>query len=221
MASNDIHSLAPAYAIDGLDPDDEQRFETHLVACERCRADVDAFRESATALAFAVQPADPPPALRERILTQARAERPNVVPLRPRRFERPTALAATVAALAACLAIGLGIWAGSLKSKLNEERNAAPRIVQLTGAEGTLAVSRSGQATLAVSSLPKAPAGKTYEVWVIEKTPKRAGLMPGGPQGSSVELERRVPEGATVAVTVERQGGVDTPTGKPRFFAKV
>ncbi len=220
-AADDIHSLAPAYALDGLDPDEERRFEAHLAACERCRADVDSFRESVTALAFASGPADPPAELRERILDQARAERPNVVPLRPRRLFRPGALSVAVAAVAACAAIGVGIWAGSLKSSLDEERSAAPRLIQLSGASGTLVVTRSGQAALVASRLPAAPAGKTYEIWVIEKTPKRAGLLPGGPNGSVAKLERRAPKGSIVAVTLERKGGVDAPTGKPLFSAKI
>src|ERR687888_2581663 len=106
MASDDIHSFAAAYALHALDPSDEQRFEAHLAACDQCRVDVAGFRESATALAAAVEPVDPPPALRERILTEARAERPNVVPLRPR-WTVPVVGAAAVATAAA---VALAIW---------------------------------------------------------------------------------------------------------------
>jgi anti-sigma-K factor RskA len=132
-----------------------------------------------------------------------------------------TRVAAAVAAVAACAAIGLGIWAASLKSSLNEERSAAPRLIELSGASGTLVVTPSGKAALAVSNLRQAPAGKTYEVWVIEgKTPQRAGLMEGG-TASAVKLERPVRKGAVVAVTLERDGGVDAPTSTPLFSAKV
>jgi anti-sigma-K factor RskA len=220
MAADDIHSLAPVYALDGLDPEDERRFEEHLPVCERCRADVDAFRESAAALATAVEPVEPPAELRDRILDEARAERPNVVPLGRRRFSGG-ALAYGIAAVAAVAAIGLGIWASSLRSDLDAERSAAPRVVQLDGADGAVVVTGSGRAALVVPGLDPAPAGKTYEVWVIEDTPQRAGVMKGGPDGSSVELDRPAPAGSTVAVTVERAGGVDAPTGQPLFSAKV
>jgi anti-sigma-K factor RskA len=221
MAADDIHSLAPAFALHGLDPEDERRFEAHLAECERCRADVDAYRESASALAFAVEPVDPPETLRGRILEEARAERPNVVPLRPRRISATSSVAFGIAAVAACAAIGLGLWAASLQSSLDGERSAAPRVIELSGADGALVVTKSGRAALVVSGLEKAPAGKTYEVWVIQKAPVPAGLMDGGPSGSSVRLERPAPKGATVAVTLERDGGVDAPTGTPLFSAKV
>jgi anti-sigma-K factor RskA len=221
MAADDIHSLAPAYALDGLEPDDERRFEAHLDGCERCRADVAAYRESAAALAFAVEPAEPPATLRTRILEEARAERPNVVPFRPRRITTASSVAFGLAAVAACVAIGLGLWAASLKSSLDSERSAAPRVIGLSGANGAVVVTRSGRAALVVSGLEPAPAGKVYEVWVIEKKPVRAGLLEGGPSNSSIRLERPAPKGSIVAVTVERKGGVDAPTRNPLFSAKV
>jgi anti-sigma-K factor RskA len=235
MAVEDIHSLAPAYALDGLDPDEERRFEAHLAACEQCRADVDSFRESVTALAFAAGPADPPADLRERILEQARAERPHVVPLRPRRLFGQASWSVAVAAVAACAAIGVGIWAASLSRSLHSERQAASHReaalsvladpaatkVPLSGQAGAVAVDPSGTAALVVSGLGHAPNGKTYEIWVIEgQQPKRAGLFDGG-GASAVKLDRRVPKGSVVAVTLERDGGVDSPSGKPLFFAKI
>jgi anti-sigma-K factor RskA len=235
MAVDDIHSLAAAYALHALDPADEQRFEAHLEGCDQCRVDVSGYLESATALAAAVEPADPPAELRERILRQARTERPNVVPLRPRRFAVQTTVAAVVAAVAACAAIGIGLWANSLSNKLDNERqaararaaalsvlaNPAARRVAVAGHNATVAVSPSGTAALVASELGRAPSGKTYEVWVIEgKTPKRAGLLGGGRE-NAIKLERPVPKGAVVAVTVERKGGVDSPTGTPLFFTKV
>jgi anti-sigma-K factor RskA len=221
MAADDIHTLAPAYALDALEPDEERRFEAHLAGCEQCRADVDAYRESAAALASGVDPVDPPDALRDRILEEARADRPNVVPLRPRRFGGAVAIAYGIAAVAASAAIGLGLWAASLKSDLDAQRDAAPRVVELTGADGAVVVTNSGRAALVVTGLPPAPPGKTYEVWVIEKTPKPAGLMGGGGNASTVRLLHPAPGGSIVAVTVERAGGVDAPTGKPLFSAKV
>ena len=61
----------------------------------------------------------PSPELRARILQQARSERANVVPLRPR-WATPVA---AVAAVAACAAIALGIWAASLSSKLDHRND--------------------------------------------------------------------------------------------------
>ena len=218
MDHQTVRELTAAYALDALSREDEDAFESHLAHCPACRDDVAAFQEVAAVLAHDVEPTPPPPALRERILEHARSERPNVVPLR-RRWAVPAA--AAVAAAAACAAIGLGIWAASLKSDLDAERSAAPRVVQLTGAKGAVVVTNSGRAALVVTGLPPAPPGKTYEVWVIEKSPKRAGLMDGGTKASTIRLLEPTPGGSIVAVTVERAGGVDAPTGKPLFSAKV
>src|SRR5258708_4007463 len=113
MADDALHELTAAYALDALDPDEERAYEAHLAGCERCRKELSSFRDVAGSLALAVEPAAPRAALRGRILDAARAERPNVVPLRPR-WAYPVA---AVAAVAACAAIGLGVWAAQLSSR--------------------------------------------------------------------------------------------------------
>ena len=69
-----------------------------------------------------------------------------------------------------------------------------------------------GVARATVSGFDAAPAGKTYELWVIEgKTPRPAGLFGGG-EKQVITLTRPAPGGSTVAVTLERAGGATTPT---------
>jgi anti-sigma-K factor RskA len=91
--------------------------------------------------------------------------------------------------------------------------------IPVVGAEERLLliVGREGDAVLIVSRLERAPAGKTYEIWVISgKTPRPAGLFRGG-RDTVVPLTRAVPRGATVALTVERVGGSPQPTSQPLF----
>src|SRR5215210_3670495 len=93
--ADDLHSLAAPYALDSLDDEQERGFEEHLAACERCREELAGLREAASYLAYAASGPAPPPALKERILEQARSERPNVVPLTRRRgWVAPLAAAA-------------------------------------------------------------------------------------------------------------------------------
>ena len=83
--------------------------------------------------------------------------------------------------------------------------------------EANLVVTPTGAAALVVRRLGPAPAGKDYEIWVIENgTPRRAGLFDR--PGVSM-LSRRVSRGQTVVVTLEPDGGVDAPTGKTLFTA--
>jgi anti-sigma factor RsiW len=217
----DVHDLTAAYALHALDEREREEYEAHLATCERCRDELAQLTEAASALAWAVESPPPPPELRTRILAR------NVVPLRPRRRVWPAA-----AAVAACAAVGLGIWAATLSRSLDRERahasalaiaaDPSSRQVDLRGRDGTLAVSPGGEAVLVVSKLPAAPAGMTYEAWVIPAggTPQPAGTFDGGGTMTMVELEMPVPAGATVAATMEHDGGADAPTSKPFLSAR-
>ena len=226
MEANALHDLTAAYALDALDAEDARAYETHLAHCERCRDELASLSEAAGALAYATDAPAPPPELRARILQQARSERENVVPLRPR-WVAPIAAAAAVAA---CLAIGLGIWSASLSNKLDrrtEALTAQQRInavltdpnanrTPFAGNAGNLVVSRSGDAVLVMNDLAKAQAGRTYEAWVASGgPPEPAGTFPGGGDVNVVLLARRVPPDATVMLTLERAGGTDAPTSDP------
>jgi len=206
-----LHDLTPAYALDALDRDDEREYEAHLARCERCREELVGLREATAALAYAAGPASPSPALRGRILEAARADRPNVVPIRPR-WAYPVA---AVAAVAACAAIGFGAWAASLHSQLGS-RNAALRGVPLAGAAGSVVIGAEGKAALVVSGLKPAPAGKTYEAWVIEGGKAHpAGTFDARTSTVTVRLEHAVPRGAVIGITIERAGGSPAPTMQP------
>jgi anti-sigma-K factor RskA len=210
-----IHELSAAYALDALDPADEQAFQEHLSRCAECQEHVAAFHEAAAGLGHATPAPAPPPQLRDRILNRVRAERgANVAPLRPRWAFRATAAAAAVAA---CAALGLGLWAASLRSQVDD----GGQVIALEGVQGSLAVAPSGEATLIVSGLRMAPVDKTYEAWVIEDgEAKAAGLFKGGGDPTAVRLTRQVPRGAIVAVTLERAGGVDQPQSDPLFATR-
>lgn len=225
MEPDGIHELTAAYALSALDLEEEQEYEEHLRRCDRCRAELASLQEAAASLAYGIETPDPPQRLRERILTQATSERSNVVPLR-RRWVVPALGAA--AAVAAGVAIGLGVWGSSLSGSLSEKQAVLSQQNEvlalfagqgsqfpISGADGTLVVARGGEAALVLTDLAAAPEGKTYEAWVIQgDAVKPAGTFEGGGT-STVMLTQPVPQGATVAVTVEPAGGVDAPTSDP------
>lgn len=220
-----IHDLTAAYALDALDEGERAEYEAHLASCESCRAELESFWSVAGSLAHAAGGPPPPPELRERILAQARAERQNVVPLR-RRIAAPAAAAA--AAVAALVAIGVAVWAGSLARELEQTRSAAAareealsvladpsaRRVALTTPHGSLVVAPTGRAALVLVDVAPAPPGKAYEIWVIEGgTPHPAGLFSGASTRTVVPVDRPVPAGAVVAITLEDERGAETPQG--------
>jgi len=229
----DIHDLVAAYALDAVDDDERMAFERHLETCDRCRGELASLRDTSASLAYAAPAAAPPPELRERILDTARAERPNVVPLKPRRTHA-TAILGTATAIAAGIAIALGIWNVSLHNSLDDKdaalaaTNKALVVVgdakalrqDLTGASGQLVVASSGKAALVICNLPKAPSGKTYQAWVLTgDTPTPAGEFDPGSDCVAVPLDASVPEGTGVAVTVEPDGGSKQPTTGPVFHS--
>ena len=93
--------------------------------------------------------------------------------------------------------------------------------IPVEGADGVLVVAPGGEGALVVTGLDPAPPGRTYEAWVIEeRTPRPAGLFDARGNRTVVALERSVPPGAVVAVTLEPEGGVDEPTGEPLLTAE-
>ena len=226
MEANAIHDLTAAYALDALDSDEAREYEAHLAHCERCRSELASLSLTATSLAYATESPAPPADLRERILVQARSERANVVPLRPR-WVGPVA---AIAAVAACAAVALGIWAASLSSKLDDRNDKlaaqarvatiladpAARRVAFGDGRGTLVVTPMGEAVLVMNQLAAAPEGKTYEAWVAGGgSPEPAGTFEGGDTVVIKRLDRLVPNGAAVMITQEKDGGSDAPTSNP------
>ncbi|MDF2752887.1 MAG: rskA2 [Gaiellaceae bacterium] len=217
----DEHDLTAAYALNALDAGERARFEAHVATCERCRDELHGLWRVSAALAHGAGGPAPPPELRERILSAARAERPNVIPFRPRRSRA----LASVASIAAVALLAVGAWGVSVSRELDAaERELAvlgdpdARTFAADGEDASLVVAPGGDAALVIRSLPPAPAGKDYEIWVFDEgVPRRAGVFerPG-----VALLTRPVEPGQAVAVTLEDDGGVDAPTGDPLFTAE-
>jgi anti-sigma-K factor RskA len=193
MTNDDLHELTAAYALDSLPEDERRAFEEHLGDCDDCRAELATLGETVGALALATEGPAPAADLRDRIVSAARAETPKVVALRPGRTRLYAGIAvAATAALAIGLSVGLSGVGG--------------------GKRLALTVHRDGIAQLTVSGFDPAPSGKVYEAWVIDGgKPVPAAVFPGGAH-TVVVLERPVPKGATVAVTLERAPRAQTPT---------
>lgn len=225
-----IHELTAGYALDALDLEERRAYESHLATCEHCQQELASFWETTEALAVATSGAAPSSALRERILADVRTEPlQNVVPFEPRRRRLAPALGA-VAAVAAVVALALGLWSSNLSSDLDEaraalerERTAAAivadvnsRTIDLASGNGRLVVDTEGRAALVLDELGPAPAGRTYQAWIIEDdNPISAGVFPGEDGIDVVLVDGDVAEGEIVAVTIERAGGAEFPTRPP------
>ena len=177
------------------------------------------------------------PAQPSRVVAYDDVDEPVPPLVRARRRDRlPSRVVAGAAAAAAASAVVLASWAVVLEHDSEPSSAATPlgaaekraialltepgvRRIPVQGSHGTLFVliGKDRQATLVgVSKLGRAPAGKSYEAWVIDRNvPTPAGVFSG--RETVVDLTARVPSGATVAVTLERAGGVKAPTSRPIF----
>jgi hypothetical protein len=162
--------------------------------------------------------------------------------LGPQRRRRGSGVTlAILGALAGAGAIALGAWgiASSISNDDSGPNATTPLALQnvqqvvslytkptstMIPIEGSarsiiLVVGAKGYGVLVLNGVQQPPAGKTYEAWVIvpKAAPKPAGLFAGG--SGVVELTKRVPKGAIVAITIEKAGGVGAPTQKPKLLA--
>ncbi len=280
----DLPDLAPAYLLGALEPGAGAALRRHLASCSKPHPELAELGAVVSYLADAVEPLEPPPPLRERILTTAAADlrasrqegeaadRLISVIGRVPAAESPVpatgagpaspgvggasasppgraALAGSAAAgrrrvpaaggllVAAAVAIVvLGAWdlslrdqaaavearAGELRALVEAAAAAGAVRVPLAGtaeapaATGLLVLPPSGPGYLVVRGLPTAPAGRTYEAWLIADGAARpAGTFAVASDGLGVLAGLRASGAvAAVAITQEPAGGGAQPGGK-------
>jgi len=237
---HDLHSLAGPYALDALEAGSERdRFTRHLSRCQSCAAEVESFREVATAMAFAAA-AEPPAELRGRVLAATARTRqlpPEVsTHARPRRSRTRVPwvpwLSGVVATASIVVAVLFGFAQAHTRDELNQVKAENQAISLLLSAPEakllTHTVTNGGVATVVLAAdrhelavvttgLPALPSGQVYQLWLIGK-PKTvsAGLLPPAKNGQTpAVLATGVVKGDTLGLTVEPAGGSAQPTTTP------
>lgn len=226
MHEHDCGQNAAAYVLDALETEEAVAFRRHLETCVVCRDEVAALRAAADALPMAAPQLLAPRSLKRKLMKTVRAEARQQASEQRRGWAFPTFAvgrpAAALGALATAAVIALAVI------ELVPGGSSGTRIVQAsvpgTSAVATLRVNGT-RGELALSRMPKPPAGRIYEVWL-----KRGDQAPA-PTSTLFSVTSRgsatvgVPgnlRGVTqVLVTPEPLGGSVVPTHVPVIIAQV
>jgi len=252
MSHEDYKEMVPAHALAALDSADDRVLADHLAECVECREELNEWQQTAAAVALSASPAEPSPLVRQRLLSQIRAERnestaSKVVPFKPTQKNIWSSLGSLGAVAAAILLVFLLgylflLWRENramrqeLQTLMQENQRIQKdlkmaRMVQTPGTKlmelnGTAAApgatakvvyDQSGHAMVMMSGLPAPPAGKEYQLWflVADKPPMRGKTFSTDSSGKGM-LEDQLPDvalkSAAIAVTLEPQGGSESPT---------
>ena len=118
MKCAEVHPNLAAFALGGLDSEEETEVRRHLALCPSCREKLAEFEEVSQALEAAPPLADPPPYLKDEILSYVRAEKlpsytsEELPSSRDSRFKNLPFLVPGVAAAALVAVVALGIFFG-------------------------------------------------------------------------------------------------------------
>jgi anti-sigma-K factor RskA len=230
---------AGSYVLRALPDDEHERFEAHLATCADCRREVADLQGAADTLPLATVQVDPPPELRDRIMTivrseaellsaaDARAGEPAeaAAARAPRRRRWSLSLRPLPAAMAATALVAAGVIGGIVLTGGNDTKTVTGTVQIASAPAARASLQLSDEATkLQVRRMPPPPAGKVYQVWLKRPNQDPApttALFRTDPSGSAdVEIQRGRLKGVDqVLVTAEPDGGSMKPTSAPVIVA--
>jgi anti-sigma-K factor RskA len=141
MTSTDheaLRSQIGAYVLDALEPAEKAEVQAHLAACLECASEARALQSVTDSFAWSVAPVEPPPTIRERVLSAIATSRTrSAAPAR----RSPAPWLAAAASLV--IAAGLGVYATQLRGRIQSlESQLSAAIAQLQLAQQQTAQAR-------------------------------------------------------------------------------
>ena len=228
-----------AYLLGALDDTERTAFEEHLEGCAACREEVAELRPAAQSLPVSVEPMDPPPELKSRIMAEVEREasllaaagpEADRAPAPPRRRRRllgslrmPRLAPVAVAAALVVAGVAIGVAASQLGG--GTPHTVAAKVTDPSKAPDAAADVEVGEdgATLVAHGLPAPPNGRVYQVWIKRPghapEPTSALFTPSGDGTATATVPGNMDGVAQVLVTDEPDGGSQTPTRDPLLVA--
>ena len=215
-----------AQAIGGLEPKEERRVSRHVARCHRCREALARLAPAVAVLAESVEQHQPPPALRERLLADVRADAAGSERAgRERSVQRGGwrgLILRPAAGLAAVALIGAALAGYLVADDGDEDAQTLAATSALEGAEASLELSDEA-ATLEASGMPQLAKGAVYQVWVADDGEVRpsAAFVPAGDGTATAAVPELIEDPGDVMVTEESRPGRKTPSGPPLLTVRV
>jgi anti-sigma-K factor RskA len=226
MNCDEVEELMGAYVLGALPSESLSDIGEHLLTCAN-HPDAAELGAVASSLSLAVPEAEPPLALKTRIMDVVYREGSTPVAVRgPKildRLRRLNPLRAAPYALAGVLAVALIAVVLTNDGGSSEPRTS---VINMTGqgeARAVLHVLDDGLITMEAAGLEPLTSDQTYQAWGIESgRPISLGLLGPAPDGEALGAMRAdLSSVDALAVTIEPAGGSVQPTTTPVLEAEV
>jgi anti-sigma factor RsiW len=209
-----------AYSLGGLEPRESAAVEAHAPSCARCSRELEAMAPAVAVLGESVEQVEPPPELRERVLSIVREEAessPSDAPAASRRERRgfrglvmrPAVGLATLAVAAA----GVGGYLVADNDNGTGNGQSTVPVVAQEGIGGTLAVG-GVSSMLDLHGLKQLSGREVYQVWVGHGSSVKpsSSFIPDTTGHAMTAVDGHLTSGTRVMVTREPHPGRTTPT---------
>jgi anti-sigma-K factor RskA len=236
-AHTQVQDLLAGYALGAASAEEAAMIRAHLPDCDECRRDLARLSEATSVLGLTVEEVAPPPHLRQRIQaavggrdTPIAALTADAIQLEPppgRTWFMPRLRSTWLpAAAAAAIIAGLLAWNVRLQTELSTRpapvANTGIVTAPMKAPQGTILgtvtlLRRQRVALVGLRNLATPSAGRTFELWVIDRKgkPRPAGVFMPDADGSKLLIVPQDVSGDTLAVTDEPLGGSLLPTTTP------
>jgi anti-sigma-K factor RskA/putative zinc finger protein len=213
----EIFDLVAVYALGALGPEEARFISAHLAVCAECRAEYEAMRATADAVAYAADDrldARDCARMKAELMAAVAAtqEERTLIPRRSRGL-----VVTTVLALAA--AIALAFISVNAQRQIGDLQLGGARAYAVPGGE---VLKTAERVYLVMRTLPPPPSGRVYQAWTLSpgaRTVKPSiTFLPDARGFVVVSLPEPAAKIVAVAVSAEPPGGSSAPTTKPLFL---
>jgi hypothetical protein len=224
-----------AYSLEALEPREAAAVEAHAPTCARCSRELEALAPAVAVLGESVEQLEPPPELRERVLSIVREEadakqaelsgdrgREEAGRRRERRGVRGLLMRPAVGlAGLAIVGAGVGGYLVADESGNGGGQSTVPVVAQ-AGIGGTLAVGDTSS-MLDLHGLKRLTGREVYQVWVAHGSSVQpsSNFIPDSTGRAMTAVDGHLSKGTKVMVTREPHPGETAPTAPVLLSATI